>query len=365
MIIRAERVQRYLEEALGKGARLTRMSRLGAEVEEGAEEIKGYGYGEPLLLEVEVDGEARRLVLTTVRPGPFGHEFPSDRARMLLWAHSAYNRLPRHVRSVDVGAFRRDGSLVTLGDAEEFFLVTEYVEGEEYWRDLERIRRTGELRPLDVGRAGALAGYIADVHAVKRDDPGLYVRRIRELLGHGEQLMGLLDSYDPSAEFLEPGELVWIEKKCVEWRWRLKKKTHRLCRVHGDFHPFGNIIFAGDLDFVVLDRSRGEWGEAADDVSAMSINYLFFSIRRYGRLHGPFERLWNTFIDRYLELTGDEEVMEVIAPFLVWRSTVVASPIWYPTLDVGVRRAIFNLIHGVLESEVFDYKGVNSYLGRA
>lgn len=28
----------------------------------------------------------------------------------------------------------------------------------------------------------------------------------------------------------------------------------------------------------MLDQSRGEWGEAADDVSSMTINYLFFGL---------------------------------------------------------------------------------------
>ena len=33
-----------------------------------------------------------------------------------------------------------------------------------------------------------------------------------------------------------------------------------------------DVMFREGTDFTVLDRSRGEWGEAADDVSAMTIN---------------------------------------------------------------------------------------------
>lgn len=356
-------IQKYISSVFKGEAKLRRLLRMGVEREKGGlKEIKGYGYGEPLLLEVDVDGEVRRLVLTTVRPGGFGHEFPSDRAKMLLWAHSTYNKLPKHVRSIDVGAFRKDGSIITLGDAEEFFLVTEYVEGEEYWKDLERIRGHKRLGSLDEARTKALANYIADVHSVKRSDPELYVRRIRELLGDGEQIMGLLDSYDPEAKFLEPGELIKIEKQCIDWRWKLKKKTHRLCRVHGDYHPFGNILFKDNLEFVVLDRSRGEWGEAADDIAAMTINYLFFSIREHGRLEGPFERLWSLFIDRYLSKTEDDELEGVIAPFFAWRGLVIASPIWYPELKSDTRRKIFNFIDNVLKADVFEYRDANSYL---
>lgn len=362
MAIATDKVQTYLSKAFKGKVKLRSISRLGVEpTEEGEEALKGFGYGEPLLLEVAIDGRIKKYVLHTVKPGGFGHEHPSDRAKMLLWAHSVYNKIPKHARSIDVGAFKKDGSLLTLGEAEEFFLLTEYIEGDEYFKDLERIRVEKRLTGIDEARVRALADYIVDVHGLKGKDLGLYVRRIRELLGHGEAIMGLLDSYDPKADFLKPKELVEIEKKCVEWRWRIKKRTHRLCQVHGDFHPW-NVKFRKGLDFTVLDRSRGEWGEPADDVSAMAINYLFFSVREYGKLEGPFERLWRVFLDQYLRKTGDKELMEVIAPFLAWRGLVVASPIWYPNLKFETRRKIFNFIGGVLESDVFDYRNVNSYL---
>ncbi len=361
--VKAEEIKKYLEELYREKITLIEISRVGGEgkvkLEEG--EIKGYGYGEPLLIRFSVKGQVKKLVLTTVRPGGFGHEHFSDRAQMLLWAHSAYNSLPRHVRSLDVGCFNTDSTLTSLGKMEEAFLLTEYVEGEEYYRDLERIKRERRIMELDLDRAKALARYIADVHSVKGREKNLYVRRLRELLGHGEAIMGLLDSYRPDPSYVTTDELVKIEKKCVDWRWRLKGKKHRLSRVHGDFHPW-NVKFKGELDFVVLDRSRGEWGEPADDVTAMSINYLFYSIQEFGELRGPFKALWTIFIETYLEETGDSEVLRVMQPFYAWRGLVIANPIWYPTLKPSVRRKIFNFIFNVLGEEEFNYKEVNNYL---
>ena len=99
-------------------------------------------------------------------------------------------------------------------------------------------------------------------------------------------------------------DLVEIEKKCVEWRWKLKHRAHRCSQVHGDFHPW-NVLFREGIDFTVIDRSRGEWGEAADDVAAMTINYLFYSLQTYGELAGPFEKLYQLFVGNYLQRTGD------------------------------------------------------------
>ena len=100
-------IERYLKSVVGSSARIVRQAVL---AKPGKKELKGYGYGTPVLIEYELEGRLRRAVLHTIRPGPFGHEHMSDRAQSLLWDHTAFNTLPRHVRSLDVGAFRSDKS---------------------------------------------------------------------------------------------------------------------------------------------------------------------------------------------------------------------------------------------------------------
>ncbi|MHA1593611.1 MAG: phosphotransferase [Candidatus Baldrarchaeia archaeon] len=360
MKIRTKELERYLSEVHKRPVRILSLERLGGgELTE--HDLKGYGYGQPILIRYKIDEEERKVVLQTLREDTFGHDFFSDRAQILLWAHSAYNKLPRHVRSIDVGAFTREGRMISLGDAEEFFLMVEYVEGELYHKDLDRIKEQKALTALDLDRARALSDYLVGIHSKKLSAPHLYIRRIRDLIGHGECIMGLIDNYPEKLDFTSEDELKKIEKLCVEWRWKLKKMTHRLSQVHGDFHPW-NVMFREGTDFIVLDRSRGEWGEPADDLTAMSINYLFYSLQTFGKMHGPFEKLWVTFIENYLQKTEDYEILSVVQPFYAWRGLVVASPIWYPTLPFDVRRKLFNFIVNVLESDEFDYKRVNSYL---
>jgi hypothetical protein len=207
----------------------------------------------------------------------------------------------------------------------------------------------------------ALSDYLVEIHKVKRDAPWSYVRRARELIGHGECIMGLLDSYPPELDSIKESHLIGVERDCVVWRWRLKRKAHRLSQVHGDFHPW-NVMFRNGTDFTVLDRSRGEWGEPADDMAAMTINYLFYSLQKYGELTGVFERLFTLFWENYLRKTDDQEIFEVIQPFYAWRGLVVASPIWYPTLNKDVRTKLLNFVRNVLHFETFDLKYVNTYL---
>ncbi|MBD3341687.1 MAG: hypothetical protein GF353_21460 [Candidatus Lokiarchaeota archaeon] len=169
--------------------------------------------------------------------------------------------------------------------------------------------------------------------------------------------MGLTDSYSKNYEFVTFKELMRIEQKCVKWRYRIKENTDRLCQVHGDFHPW-NILFKEGIEFRVLDRSRGEWGEPADDVTSMTMNYLFYSLLAHNNIEGAFLELFNLFWESYLTETQDYEILSMVAPFYAWRCLVLASPIWYPELNQSIRKKLFNFIHNVLAEEKFDLKKV-------
>ncbi|MGD1068739.1 MAG: phosphotransferase [Bryobacteraceae bacterium] len=357
MELKPEQIEAYLTSLFCQKTSVLGLQVLGETPED--RNVKSYGYGVPVRIDYETASVRRSAVLHTISPGPFGHENMPDRAQILLGQHHAFNRLPNHVRSLDVGGFDSNGSMVSLGDLEELYLLTEYVEGEPYALDLERLGQiAGEQ---DLARADALCDYLVEIHRERPDPdrPGLYVRRIRELVGHGECVMGLADSF-PADTLVTPQVLEEIEKCFVGWRWRLKGLTHRLRSVHGDFHPW-NILFGPGTAFRVLDRSRGEFGEPADDVACLTINYLFFSLCRTARLEGAFDQLFRRFWNRYLEKTGDAEMLRVVGPFFAFRGLVLVNPLWYPNLSDTVRHRILAFTLHVLDSGDFDPALVNDY----
>ena len=133
-----------------------------------------------------------------------------------------------------------------------------------------------------------------------------------------------------------------------------------MCSVHGDYHP-GNIRLHGD-DFVLLDRSRGTWGEAADDVSCLSMNYIHYAVKDSGTFAGPFAELFRIFLETYLEKTHDEGFFEVTQPFFAFRVLVIANPRFYPDDRTETKRKLIDFGFSVLRTSRFEPEKIADYL---
>jgi len=316
--------------------------------------LKAEGYGAPLRLVLrERGGQERAVVFHTATSDVFGHDRRADRAEEMLLAWDTFPLVPGHVRALDTGAVLSGGRLASLREAGEFYLLTEWAPGVPYADDLRRIATEGRSGELDLARAEALARYAAGLHREKLGDPERYRRAVRDLLGHGEGIFGMVDGYGPDVPGAPPDRLRRIEEACLAWRWRLRGREGRLSRTHGDFHPF-NVVFEEGGRFTLLDASRGCAGDPADDVTAMAVNYVFFAAARpevWERGTGP---LWWLFWASYLEESGDGALLEVLAPWLAWRCLVVASPRFYPRLPPEARDRMLRLAERALAAESFD-----------
>lgn len=354
--IRTEAIERYLTRIGFVAPRVVSLEPIGQSTQE---ELKDYGYGRPLRVLVRSESGAHALVLRTMSPDPFGHERRADRADAHILSFDTFNSLPHHIRALYLGAFDERDEMWPI-PAGEFFLVTDFVDGDLYAQLLRSAARQDEASELDLTRARALATYLAEVHRERRV-PETYLRHLRDTVGSGEGIFGLCDSYPADHPIATPSRLEAIERRAVEWRWRLKRMGHRARATHGDFHPF-NILFRRGADFTVLDRSRGGVGDPADDVICLSINYLFFALQERDSFTGAARVLWNEFYARYLQLSDDHELFDVAPLYVAWRTLVLASPLWYPNLRAGTRERLLRLAERLLEGAPFRPEGIEEVL---
>ncbi|MEJ2024395.1 MAG: phosphotransferase [Deltaproteobacteria bacterium] len=346
------KVEDYLKGRFGPETSLVSLQWLG-------EGVHGAAY----LLKFKNPQGENRLIMKTLFPSRFGHDHYSDRAQVLLLAQANFNEMPKHVRATDVVGESPD-KLISVKDVREFYIFMEEAKGVSYFEDLNAILKRGHLNELDIERARMLARFLADIHALGysgQDAKILYRRRIRDLIGHGECIMGIIDSYDP-VDFTTDGELVVYAGKCLNWWGKIRDKGERLCSVHGDYHP-GNIRLQAD-DFVLLDRSRGSWGEPADDVSCLSVNYLHYAMKDRGTFAGPIAELFRRFLEAYLEKTNYRGFFEVAQPFFAFRVLVLANPRFYPEDTSETKRKLIDFGLSVLETERFDTERISEYMER-
>ena len=354
--ITPQALKKYLESMGKKDVEILRVHPLGQDTQEG---LKAYGYGRPLAVHFRSGQHEESWVIRTMSPDPFGHERRADRAQAIFLAFDTFARFPRHIQPLAIGTFDGNNDLIPMASGEPFF-VTQYVDGELYAHDLHEMQKLEKARPLDLKRAEAMGIYQAELHHNKVSTQ-LYARCLRDTLGAGEGIFGQLDSYPSDHPTITPQRLQKMEHLCSTWRWKLKSKATRACQTHGDFHPF-NILFREENDFSMLDCSRGGIGEAADDVSCLTLNYLFFSLAERNNFSGALKTCWELFWKTYIDKTSDTEIYNVIPLFYAWRILVVANPMWYPNLDAGIRETLFLFAEKLLRGEPFDPMRINSYL---
>jgi aminoglycoside phosphotransferase (APT) family kinase protein len=257
------------------------------------------------------------------------------------------------VPAVDVGAICGDGALRTLADCGEIYVITGFAEGTEYAADLRRAARARRLDDGDRERAAELARYLVGLHRMDVEPrPERYTRSVRDLVGDGEGIYGIVDGYPDQVPAAPPERLRAIEEQCATWRWRLRGRERRLARIHGDFHPF-NLLHGPDGRLALLDASRGSTGDPADDVTCLAVNFVFFALDHPGSWPALGE-LSRAFWRTYLEESGDRELLEVAPPYWAWRSLVLANPLWYPALAPESRDTLLSLAEEALAAGRLD-----------
>ncbi len=351
-------VLRYLSSRYGK-VRIISYEKLGS---------GWHGTGYKVKFKVQsskVKSNEREIVIRTLMPRDFSHDFLADRAKVFVTQHEMSRHIPGHIISHDVSGYTKAGRLVSIGDAVEFFQVVEVARGSSYSADFQRIKRTGSATKEDIQRAGMLGEYLAKLHSKKMkassgDIRSVRRRHLRDCIGHGEMMVGVIDTYPDGYRFVSRKEMDDLICMASVFREHVKDTPYIPCRIHGDFHP-GNIMFEGSK-IRLLDASREVFGDPADDVICLAMNYIWFAVMQTGRFEGPFKRLFDAFWSAYFGRTRDRYIARTAGVHMAFRAVVVAHPVFYRDQTDAVRRKMIKLTKRVLKSGKFVPSRINEHL---
>lgn len=312
---------------------------------------KAAGYGRPVRVTLAGPaGDPLQLVWRMATANEFGHDRRSDRAANAIQAYDDFAQMPSHVQALDLGVVRASGELLSIGEAGELFLITSYAPGTIYADDLRAVAARRHAGPRDLERLDALARYLAELHTPIAE-PRRYRRAIRDLVGSGEGIYGMVDGFPDGVPGAPPKRLRLIEERCAAWRGRLRDSEARLTRTHGDFHPF-NIVFDEGTGLTLLDASRGGCGDPADDLTALAVNFLLFALDAPAAWPRGLGVMWHQWWQRYLQLRPDPDLLDVAPPFFAWRALVVANPVFYPGLSERGRDRLLSFTEAMLETRL-------------
>lgn len=326
MTLKKEQVKLFLEKHFLQKVEILKFSKLGTG-------FMATGYS----VDFKIKGETRRVVIRAISPVGFSNDYPADRMASFWIQHHSAKLLPKHINSLEIMGFnQKTAEIGKVGNFDEFFQILEWAEGEEYLADFERILTTEQATNKDIKRVIILSDYLVQIHKKKfkgKEDvaSSLYKRHTRDYVG-SRFMVDVLDTYPSEISFASWNKLHKLVDSVYRYREKSKNKFERLSKVHGDFHP-GNIRFQENGKFLVLDASRVIWGEPADDVACLGINYLWYALRQTGKFKGVFRDLFNIFWQNYLDKSKDKEIKKVLPLFMAIRSVVLKHPLYFSTGD--------------------------------
>jgi thiamine kinase-like enzyme len=246
--------------------------------------------------------------------------------------------------------------LPELDEKSEIYHVQEYGgKGTSYVDMLDRKMGKTEVDSEDKKEIEKILDFIVPLHKTRHPSTSkkklvaVYNDSWRNVIGHPEYLLQLLHDLPDDTKVLNPKEQRELLVLMFDNIRHFKNRPDRLSAIHGDFWG-SNVFFRDDGTVYVIDYSRTPWGDPGYDVGIWMSQYLFryhLGNKRY------FKSLGNYFLNRYIERTGDKEIVRTMVNTLGPVAAIYASPTYIPGLDDKVRRSFYDHVTEILKRKEF------------
>ena len=188
---------------------------------------------------------------------------------------------------------------------------------------------------LDRARVDALARYLACGCTCRSTTRSRYRRAIRDLVGHGEGIFGIIDGYPAEVAGTTPDRLARDRAQVRRLAVAAAPSTRAGSCARTVTSTRSTSCSATAPGSPCLDASRGACGDPADDVTAMAINYVLFALDAPGAWRDGLGVLWRELWGVYTRERADPSLRGVRAAVL----RVAGARRVQPALLPGAERA--------------------------
>ncbi len=333
-------------------------SRIGKEVIVTDIQLVGSGYHSEGYKIITKDGNC--YFVKKIKSEDLGFEFPERKVNSLLVSHGMLKRhMNSHPNSIGIAIKNQSLKfLPEINDKTEVYHFQEYGgEGKNYLEILNSKQNKNELDSIDKEEIEQLVDFVAKIHSVKhpsqdkRKLTAVYNDWLRSVIGHPEYLLQLLHAIGEDSPALKPKDQGKYLALMLENMHYFKNKPERVVALHGDFWG-ANAFFRQDGTLFMIDYSRMPWGDAGFDIGFWISVYLM-GYHKDKERSKYFRKLGEYFLDKYIEKTGDKEVLNTMVYSLGLVAAMYASPTWVPGIDSDVRIKYFNHVCEMLKRKEF------------
>lgn len=287
-----------------------------------------------------------------VKTKDMGYEVPERKVYSLLVGDAMSKRVGNEPRSVGVVVLNNKAvKIPEINEDSQFYHLQEFgADGVSYWSLLNERRQKEKVDENDLRELDLIVDFIAKVHSVKHPScdreklDAVYNDSLRSVLANPELALMLLHDFPKDDKFMPLKTQKEIVGLMFEFMHKYKNRSDRLCALHGDF--WGGNAFLKDGKLEVIDFSRIPWGDAGVDVGWWFSQYLAIYHQTKNKY---FKELGELFLKKYIEKTGDEEVLKSSGLVFGLLVAIYLSRRFYPVVEEEYARRFLKNVLEILK----------------
>lgn len=272
-----------------------------------------------------------------------------------FWQTSTSNKNNLEPEFLSLGYVSGNNLFKTLDDFKSIFSIQEFVDGKCYADIISGKSKNNKPDKEDIYHANCIVNYFQNRKKV--EDKYKKIFYFHDTLFLIKKTLIIIDNLYRNDQ-ISGDEKFEIENKIIEWHQEMQKKNRPVVISHNDFHPW-NILFTKDNDLKIIDRDFPGYSEPARDLGTLLPNFLYFAFKNNGAFTGMCKEVSDYILTSYIEKSKDNEILEVIQPYLAMTCFILSNNQWYPDLDreygFYLKKVGMSLLHKDSISSINDF----------